>query len=208
MLTLLGVKTQWLNRRLTASTAVYRIIKHNIPTADPHYPIYTIAIGTARTQGIEFDVSGQVTHALRVIGGYSSLQALTTSDNNFPSLQGLPFPSVPHNLGSLWGVWEPQRRSMHGFKLGAGLQSRSGEQAYEFDADPITFNPYYLADRIPSFAIVNFMGGYEHAFRKVRISAQVNINNLFNRRYFAAVNPNQAMPGAPFTILPALQIKF
>ena len=33
-------------------------------------------------------------------------------------------------------------------------------------------------------------------------------NNLFNLRYFAAVNPNQAMPGAPFTILPALQIKF
>lgn len=203
-----GIKTDWLDRRLSASTAIYRIIKHNIPTADPQNPIYTIAIGTARTQGIEFDVSGQVTHALRVIGGYSTLQAVTTSDNNFPSMQGLPFPSVPHNLGSFWGVWEPQRRSMHGFKLGAGVRSRSGEQAYEYDVDPNSFNPYYLADRIPSFAIVNFMAGYEHAIGKVRIRGQINVNNLLNRRYFTNVNPNQALPGAPFTINPALRVEF
>jgi iron complex outermembrane receptor protein len=203
-----GIKTEWLDRRLSASTAVYRIIKHNIPTADPKNPIYIIAIGTARTQGIEFDVSGQVTHTLRVIGGYSSLQALTTNDTNYPSMEGLPFPSVPHNLGSLWGVWESQRRILRGLKLGAGMQTRSGEQAYEYDVDPNSFNPYYLADRIPSFAIVNFMAGYEHAVGKVRISGQINVNNLLNRRYFSNVNPNQALPGAPFTLIPALQIRF
>ena len=203
-----GVKTEWLDRRLQASTAVYRIIKHNIPTTDPKNVLYEIAIGTARTEGIEFDLSGQVTHSVRVIGGYSSLQAKTTNDNNSPSLQGLPFPSIPHNLGSLWGVWEPQGHASHGFKLGAGMQTRSGEQAYEYDLDPNTFNPYYLADRIPSCLIVNFMGGYEHMIGKAHISAQVNVNNLFNRRYFSNVNPNQALPGAPFTLMPALQIKF
>ncbi len=203
-----GIKTDWLDRRLSASTAVYRIIKHNIPTADPQNPIYTIAIGTARTQGIEFDLSGQVTRTLRVIGGYSTLQALTTNDNNVPSMQGLPFPSVPHNLGSLWGVWEPQKRNLRGLKLGAGMQTRSGEQAYEYDVDPNSFNSYYLADRIPSFAIVNFMVGYEHAIGKVRISGQINVNNLVNRRYFTNVNPNQAMPGAPFSLMPTLQIRF
>jgi len=203
-----GIKTEWLDRRLSASTAVYRIIKHNIPTADPKNPIYTIAIGTARTQGIEFDLSGQVTHTLRLIGGYSSLQAMTTSDNNFPSMQGLPFPSVPHNLASLWGVWEPRNRTLRGLKLGGGMQTRSGEQAYEYDVDPNTFNPYYLADRIPSFAIVNFMAGYERAIGKVRIRGQINVDNFLNRRYFTNVNPNQAMPGAPFALMPALQIKF
>lgn len=203
-----GVKTEWLDRRLTVSTAVYRIIKHNVPTADPQNPIYSIAIGTARTQGVEFDISGQVTRSLRVIGGYSSLQALTTRDTNTPSFQNLPFPSVPHNLGSLWGVWEAQTHALRGFKLGAGVQSRSGEQAYEYDFDPNTFNPYYLPDRIPSFAVVNLMTGYEHAAGKARIAAQINVSNLSNKRYFSNVNPNQAMPGAPFTLLPALQVKF
>lgn len=198
-----GVKTEWLERRLTVSTAVYRIIKHNIPTADPQNPLYTVAIGTARTQGVEFDVSGQLTRTLRVIGGYSSLQALTTKDTNTPSLQGLPFPSVPHNIGSLWGVWEPQTHAMRGFKFGAGMQSRSGEQAYE-SPDGIT----YLADRIPSFAIVNLMCGYDRVVGKAHISTQVNINNLFNKRYFSNVNPSQAMPGAPFSPLSALRIEF
>jgi iron complex outermembrane receptor protein len=65
-----------------------------------------------------------------------------------------------------------------------------------------------LADRVPSFVIVNLMTGYEHALGRTRFGAQVNINNLLNRTYFTAVNPSQAMPGAPFSIIPALQITF
>ena len=198
-----GIKTQWFDRRLTVSTAIYRIIKHDVSTSDPQNPLYTVAIGTARTQGVEFDISGQLTRTLRVIGGYSSLQALTTRDTNTPSLQGLPFPSIPHNTGSLWGVWEPQTTKLHGFRLGAGIQTRSGEQAYE-SPDGMT----YLADRVPSFFIVNLMTGYERALGGTRIGAQVNINNLLNRTYFTTVNPSQAMPGAPFSIFPALQITF
>jgi len=198
-----GIKTQWFDRRLTVSTAVYRIMKHNVPTADPQNPFNTVAIGAARTQGVEFDISGQLTHTLRVIGGFSSLHALTTRDFNTPSLQGLPFPSIPHNIGSLWGVWDPQTTRLHGFRLGAGIQSRSGEQAYE-SPDGIT----YLADRVPSFVIVNLMTGYEHPVGRTRIGAQININNLLDRTYFTTVNPSQAMPGAPFSIIPALQITF
>lgn len=203
-----GAKTEWLNQRLTASTAVYRIIKRNIPTADPQDPIASIAIGAARTQGVEFDLSGEITPDLRIIGGYSSLQALTTHDDNIPSFQGLPFPSVPHNLASLWGVWEPHTHAMHGFKFGAGMQTRSGEQAYEYDFDPISGAVYYLPDRIPSFVVVNFMGGYDRVIGNTHMSLQVNINNLLNRHYFSNVTPFQALPGAPLTIIPALHITF
>ncbi len=203
-----GAKTEWLDRRLTASTAVYRIIKHNIPTADPQDPIASIAIGAARTQGVEFDLSGQVTPDVRIIGGYSSLQALTTRDDNIPSFQGLPFPSVPHNLASLWGVWEPATHGPHGFKFGAGIQTRSGEQAYEYDFDPNTGAVYYLPDRIPSFVVFNVMTGYEGVIGRAHVSAQINFNNLLNRHYFSNVTPFQALPGAPFTVLPALHITF
>ncbi|HXJ87552.1 MAG TPA: TonB-dependent receptor [Candidatus Binatia bacterium] len=198
-----GIKTQWFDRRLTLSTAVYRIMKHNVPTTDPQNPFNTVAIGAARTQGVEFDISGQLTRTVRLVGGYSSLQALTTRDFNMPSLQGLPFPSIPHNAGSLWSVWEPQKSRLHGFRLGCGIQTRSGEQAYE-SADGVT----YLADRVPSFVVANLMTGYEQTFGRTRIGAQVNINNLLDRTYFTTVNPSQAMPGAPFSIIPALQITF
>jgi len=52
-----GVKSEWLGKKLTASAAVYRIIKHNVPAPDPKNPLVTIAIGTARTEGVELDVA-------------------------------------------------------------------------------------------------------------------------------------------------------
>jgi len=198
-----GIKSEWLDRRLTATIAAYRIIKHNVPTADPNNPLYTEAIGTARTEGVELDLSGQLSRSLRLITGLSTLQAITTKDTNTPSLQGLPFPGVPHDIASLWGVWEPRSGPIRGLQLGAGTQTRSGEQAYE-SPDGVS----YLADRIPSFAIANLMAAYEHTYGKAHISAQINVNNLFNCRYFATVNPSQAMPGVPFSILPSLRIDF
>jgi len=209
----LGAKTEWLNRRLTASTAVYRIIKHNVPAADPQNPAASIAIGTVRSQGVEFDLSGQVSRDVRVIGGYSYIDAVVTSDPEdptlgIPSLAGLKLGSVPHNVGSLWGVWEPTLHSLRGFKLGVGMQTRSSEVAWEYNADPNTGFAYYLGDRIPNFFVFNLMTGFDRTIGKAHISAQINVNNLLNRRYFSNVSPFQALPGAPFTLLPRLQIKF
>jgi iron complex outermembrane receptor protein len=216
-----GIKTEWLNRRLTASADVYRIIKHNVPGVDPKDTALTVAIGAVRSQGVEFDVAGQVTREVRIIGGFSSIDALITNDPEnlsagLPSETGFRLPSVPHNIGSLWGVWEPQVRSLRGLRFGAGVQSRSSEQAWEYDSNPqnptcSAFLPpcaYYLPDRIPSFVIVNMMTGLDRTVGRAHISAQVNIDNLSNRHYFANVNPNQALPGAPFTLMPRLEIRF
>ncbi len=209
-----GAKTEWLDRRLIASTAIYRIIKHNVPAPDPSNPEVTIAIGTARTQGIEFDVAGQVTNDLRVIASYSNLQAITTNDTNsitstgIPSQQGLAFPSIPHVTGSLWVTWEPRQGELKGLRLGGGLNGHASEQAYQTYRDA-NFNPLGLeADRIGSIAIVNLMAGYGHVWSRARISAQVNIGNLANRHYFSNVNVGQAQPGAPFNVIPALEITF
>jgi iron complex outermembrane receptor protein len=209
-----GVKSEWLERRLTATAAIYRILKHNVPAPDPSNPALTIAIGTARTQGIEFDLAGQISSSLRVIGSYSNFQAITTSDTNsiatsgIPSQKGLPFGSTPHFTESIWGTWEPETGLLRGFRLGAGLNGHSGEQAYQTAYD-VNYNPLgFESDRISSTAVTSVMSGYERAWGRARLSAQINIENLFNRRYFANVNPAQGMPGAPITILPALQARF
>jgi len=209
-----GVKSEWLDKRLTASTAIYRIIKHNVPAPDPSNPALTIAIGTARTQGIEFDVAGQMTNSLQLIASFSNLQAVTTRDTDslatdgVPSLQGLPFPSVPHAVGSLWATWEPQQSPLRGLRLGGGVNGHAGEQAYQTVYD-VNFNPLGIeSDQIQSVQLVSLMGGYERAWGKTHISAQLNIQNLTNRHYFSNVNPGQAMPGAPLNLLPKVQITF
>ena len=109
-----GVKSEWLERRLTATAAVYRILKHHVPAPDPSNPALRIAIGTARTQGVEFDLAGQLSTSLRVLGSYSNFHAITSTDTNsiatsgIPSQQGLPFGSTPHFTESVWATWEPQ----------------------------------------------------------------------------------------------------
>jgi iron complex outermembrane receptor protein len=209
-----GAKSEWLDKRLTASTAVYRIIKHNVPAPDPVNPAVTIAIGTVRTQGVEADVAGQVSRDLRLIASYSNLQSLITRDTNsiaatgYPSEQGLSFGSIPHFTGSIWAAWEPHDGNLRGFKFGAGLQNRSGEQAYEAIFSSEGAATGWQLDGIPSNVITNLMAGYERPFRRVHIATQVNIENLFNEQYFSNVNYAQALPGAPFTILPALKISF
>jgi iron complex outermembrane receptor protein len=198
-----GVKTEWLDKRLSATASVYQIVKKNIPTADPANPLYSEAVGEARSRGVEFDIAGQITPAWRVIAGYSVIDCVTTQDDNTPSLAGLKFPGVPHNSGSLWSVYELAAGRARGLRFGAGLVGRSREVAYE-SPDGMS----YLADRIPGFAALNAMAAYTWKLEKTRLTAQINANNLLDRRYFAAVNPSQAMPGAPFSVIPSLRLEF
>lgn len=199
----IGVKSEWLQKRLVATASIYQITKQNIPAADPSNPAYTIAIGAARSRGFELDVSGQIAPGWRIIGGYSYINAVTTKDTNTPSLAGLQFPDAPYDSGSVWTVYELQKGRLKGLNFGGGLVARTGQVAYE-SPDGIT----YLTDRIPGFAVVNLMTSYGWQFEKVRLNAQLNINNLFDKTYFTSVNPSQAMPGAPFSVMPALRLEF
>ena len=120
-----------------------------------------------------------------------------------PSLQGLRFPDAPYDSGSIWAVYDVPRGALHGLKLGAGSIARSGQVNYE-SPDGVT----YLTDTIPGFGIVNVMAGYTWQFERVRLNCQLNINNLLDKTYFFTVNPSQAMPGAPITVLPAIRVEF
>lgn len=198
-----GVKTEMLQKRLVATAAIYQIRKQNIPSADPSNPLYTIAIGEARSRGLELDVSGQVGDNWRIIGGYSYIDAIVTKDTNMPSLQGLRFPDAPYDSGSIWAVYEIPRGNVRGLKLGAGIIARTRQVNYE-SPDGVT----YMTDTIPGFAIANVMASYTWQFEKLRLHTQLNINNLFNKTYFFTVNPSQALAGPPITVLPAVRVEF
>lgn len=218
-----GIKTEWLNKRLTASSAVYRIIKHNVPVPDPSNPLITIPIGTDRTQGVEFDLTGQLTNDLRVIASYAYQPSRITNDpdcltspdpnvvcDGIPSEQGLEFPAAPHFTHSIWATWEPHQGPFKGLRLGGGVHGHAGESGYQtfFDAN---YNPLGLeADQIPATASVNLMSGYRHNWGRALISAQLNIINLANRHYFENINSygGQAQPASPFNVMPTIEIKF
>jgi iron complex outermembrane receptor protein len=210
-----GIKGEFLDKKLTTTASIYQLTKENIPTIDPSNPGYWSAVGQAQSRGLELETAGEILPGLKIIGGYSYINCTVTQDNGTqfgPSLKGLRFPGVPYNSGSLWSTYEIQNGLLKGLKFGAGVVARSGEQAYSaqypYDADGKPLKPYYLSEKIPAFAIVNAMASYPCQIGKTKLTAQVNINNLFDTTYYSSVIPGSAMPGAPINCLASLKLEF
>jgi iron complex outermembrane receptor protein len=68
-----GIKTDFFDGRLSSTLAYFHIDKQNIRTADLSTPelFDQVAIGKARSQGIELDIKGQVSDNLSVIITYA-----------------------------------------------------------------------------------------------------------------------------------------
>ena len=191
-----GVKTEFFEKRLSATASIYQLTKQNIPEPGPNNT--TITIGEARSRGVELDIAGKITPGWSVIAGYSYIDCDVTKD--LTGLEGLRCPGIPYNSGSLWTTYEIQHGPLKRLKFGAGVVYRDSEVAYEYGSN--------FPDRIPSYAIVNAMASYEWHIGKTKLSAQLNVNNLLDKTYFSSVNPYQAMPGEPLNLLGSLRLEF
>lgn len=88
-----GLKTEWLDGRLTSTLAFYHLTKTNLLSADlgTEDPFDSIAIGEARSRGIEFDLAGQITDRVSLIATYAYTDAQITKDQGQDAL-GNPTP--------------------------------------------------------------------------------------------------------------------
>lgn len=187
-----GIKTELLDGKLSATVAAYQIEKQNIITRDPDNPGFRIQVGEQRSRGIEFDIVGQVLPGLNLIASYSYLDAEITKDTrgfegNRPSL-------VPTHQGSFWATYEIQRGSLRGLGFGGGVfvtGDRKGDLANSFDL------PGYTRFDAALF------------YRRDNWRVGLNFKNLFNREYFeSAFGRNSLFSGAPFTVVGTVSITF
>lgn len=193
-----GLKLELFESRLNATVAVYQLTKENIATADISTPDPSdqVAIGEARSQGVEVDVSGQVTDQWSVIGNYAYTDTEVLKDNS--GLQGNRLPDVPKHGGSLWTTYQFTK----GFELGTGVFIASQRQAN-------VANDWQL----PGYVRWDAMAAYHWKVGGSRLTAQVNVNNILDKRYFTYVDqfgaPRfDAMPGMPLTVLGSLRLEY
>jgi iron complex outermembrane receptor protein len=52
------------------------------------------------------------------------------------------------------------------------------------------------------------MAAYPCQIGKTKLTAQVNINNLFDTTYYSSVTTGSAMPGAPINVMTSLKLEF
>jgi iron complex outermembrane recepter protein len=164
--------------------------KTNVLTSDPNpaHSGFVVAIGSARSKGLEFDMNARLAHGFNLLVAYAYTDAFSTSlvldpDFGHTIFPGDPLINVPKNSGNVM-LTKDFTIAGHKAMFGGGVQyigRRLGETAVN----------YYL----PAATLVKLVGSFD-VTDHVKVNA--NIDNLLNKRWFA--NSYSALwtyPGAP-----------
>nr|WP_198157589.1 TonB-dependent siderophore receptor [Methylobacterium nodulans] len=175
--------------QLTA--AAYNLDRRNQRLADPNNPGFFILSGRTNTQGIEIGANGYVTDWWQIAGGYALTDARIESATSATIVKGNTVGLVPFNSVSLWNKFAVTKE----FSIGVGYIY----QTHTFASSDNTV-------RLPGYNRFD-LGLFYEVNESVR--AQINIENLFDRRYiYTADNNNNITPGAPRTIRAQVIVRF
>ena len=176
--------------RLSLSAAAYRLDRTNTRAPDPADPTRMVQTGSQRTQGIEVGVVGSVTPRWQMAGGYASQHAHIMS-TTAAAPAGATVPLVPHSTFSLWN----KVQLAPAWAAGLGVVHRA--DMYAAIDDKVTLPGYTTAD------------GALYVTLRRGVRAQLNVENLFDVRYFSTANGNNNItPGAPRSVRVTLATDF
>jgi iron complex outermembrane recepter protein len=212
-----GLKAEFLDGRAGGSVAWFDLIKHDqsSPVQLPVLTSFPLVVGAARNKGLELDLHGEVLPGLQLLasGAYIDSRIIGASNNGYASFganylgttgfevvgaTGNRLFGVPRFGGSLWMTYQVTGGNLGGLKLGLGAVARG-----EREGD--NANDYQL----PGFARWNALAAYSWRIAGTRLSAQVNVDNLFNARYFESVSGTYTvMPGSPRSWVGSVRAEF
>lgn len=191
-----GLKTEFFDGRLSSTLAFYDLTKQNILTPDPANPIFSIAVGEARSRGVELDVAGQVTDNWSLIGSYAYTDTEITEDNS--GNEGNRITNVPLHAGSLWSKYAFGSGFLQGLSLGAGVYLRGRREGDNEN----TF-------QLPGYARLDAFAAYSFEQFGSKITAQFNIYNVLDKTFYAnSLSRGSTRPGDPLTFLGSIRVEW
>lgn len=177
-----GVKWN-INPKLLFTAAVYNLNRYNVPLPDPSNPGFFLLSGSNRIQGFETTLVGYVTPDWQSTLGYSYTDARVTSATSATIVPGNRIQLVPLNQFSWWNKY--QFTPVWSSALGVVYFSDS----FASSDDSVKL-PGFVRFDAAVYAKINEMW-----------RAQVNVENIFNKGYWASADGNNNLsPGQPRTI--------
>ncbi len=167
---------------LALTTALFRLDRSNSAAPDPTDATRTVQTGATRTTGYEVGLTGQVRDFWQVAGGYAAQRAEIVRTTR-AAKSGATVALVPRQTLSLWNR----------VRLPAGLGAGVGvvQQAKMFAAID-------NAVTLPGFTRVD---GALYFGLGPMVRAQLNVENLFDARYYGTSHGNNnILPGASRTL--------
>jgi len=184
-----GIKWD-VRRYLSITAALYRLNRTNTRSIDPNNPAVIFQTGSQRTNGYELGISGSITRAWTVAGGYSYQNAFISSATSAARL-GAQIAMVPHHNFSLWNNY----RIMSRLSGGLGIIHQADMWA-GIDNTVV----------IPSFTRAD-VALYYSLTEKVRL--QANVENLTDNKYFVSAHSNNNItPGFSRALRIGLTMRF
>ena len=186
-----GVKSEWLNKKLNSSFAIFKTEQENLAQQIGMVGITTIYDGIkATSKGYEFDLSGEVTDRLNINAGYTRLMSIKGDQDQNVN------PYIPRHLVHLSTVYKVPY--IENLKVGASVNWQN-----EIYVD--IGNVRYVQD---SYAVLNLMANYKI---DDHWSAAVNLYNVTNEKYLASMkwaSSGTSYYAAPFNGMMTLSWKY
>ncbi|WP_210556827.1 MULTISPECIES: TonB-dependent siderophore receptor [unclassified Pseudomonas] len=177
----IGVKSDWLDDRLSTTLAVYDLELYNRRTSDPNDPTLTVMTGLQRSRGIELTATGKLVGNWYMRGGVGVQDTTIEKDNN--GLEGKRVNNVAKHNGSLFLTWKPEM----GWYGETGLTVVG--QRYADNANTTV---------LPGYGRWDALVGYRFKDWDLRAA----LNNITDHEYYAsATSQYQIQPGAPRSVV-------
>jgi catecholate siderophore receptor len=186
----IGVKWNILPK-LLFSAAVYKLVRTNIPLADPNNPGFFILSGSNTIHGLETELKGYLTDKWQSWLGYAYTDARVSGDTS-PAIQvGNRIQLVPFHQFSWWNKY--QITPVWAASLGVIYFSDSYTSS-----DDTVYLPGFVRFDAGLYATIN-----DHW------KAQLTVENLFNKGYWASADANNNIsPGASRTVWLKITARF
>lgn len=189
-----GAKLSALGDRLTGTVALFTMTRSNVLTADPVNSGFSLAIGRARSRGVEASLTARLPGRIEGTINYAYTDAIIAQDAVDPNFgfalrRGDPLINVPPHSASALLV---KRFSLggHGASLGVTANyvgRRVGQTGYR-DAAGELF-------RLPSYAIAGVTGSIDIV---ERLRLAVDVTNILDATYYpSSYSRVWITPGAP-----------
>lgn len=177
-----GIKANFNDGRLNASLSLFKTDQENLAVWNG--VLYSYVGTTATTEGAELELSGELAEGWQFSSGYA--YSVSRNDDNERILTRAPL----HSLKAFTTYKLPG--TLDKFTIGGGFnwESRTHDNA--------------LVEQ-GSYALFNLMGRYDI---NEHLSASVNVNNLFNKKYYLSIAGDSVGYGAPRNIMTSLSYTY
>ena len=193
----IGTKWDLFENRVAATAAIYRSQNKKELVSDGATPPTYSQIGKRRVDGIELGLVGMITPQLNISTGLSYMDSKIV--RGAPANQGGIIVFSPKLTFSSWLTY----KLPGGVTIGGGARYVDTAARSSNVTQPLTTNLWTM----PDYWVADAMASYEV---NKNLSLQLNINNVFNKKYIARINSggSRYQPGVERNALLTANLKF